>query len=62
MWAAVWAPAVCGCWKRQASVGEDHGGSAKGNKASGSQSRGRSQREWGHGNPGVMFVQRFYLR
>ena len=51
MWAALWAPERAAETGR---VGEDHGGSARGEAASGSQGQRKSQREQGHGNPGMM--------
>lgn len=42
------------CAAETGRVGEDHGGSARGEAASGSQGQRKSQREQGHGNPGMM--------
>lgn len=54
MGAVLWAPESAGETGR---VGEDRGGSARAEKASGSQRQRKSQRKWGHGNPGVMDVR-----
>lgn len=54
MGAVLWAPESAGETGR---VGEDHGGSARAEKASESQRQRKSQRKWGHGNPGVTDVR-----